>query len=120
MLLGVLGHVGFVSSLYSTAAAFAGPLWPARVQYVVAPLGLMINAVPLAPGGLGVGEAAMQALFTAVGQDGGKAFLMMLGFRVTLWVVSLIGVGYLVAGFTETRRAVAEARGSITPGAVKH
>src|SRR5262249_49930572 len=55
VLLGIIGHVGFVSSLYLVAASLPGPLWPARVQFVVAPLGLVINAIPLAPGGLGVG-----------------------------------------------------------------
>ena len=114
VLVSVLGHIGFVSSLYCVAAALEGSLWPARVHYVVAPLGLMMNAVPLSPGGLGVGEAAMQGLFTAVGEDGGKAFLAMLGFRATFWVISLIGVLYFIRGFSETRRAVAEASASAT------
>jgi len=114
ILISVLGHVGFASSLYCVAAALQGPLWPARVHYVVAPLGLMINAVPTSPGGLGVGEAAMQFLFNAVGEDGGKAFLMMLGFRATFWVISLIGLGYFLRGFSETRRAMTDAAANVS------
>ena len=61
------------------------------------------------PGGLVVGEAAMQGIFHSIGENGVNAFLAMLGFRVTLWVISLIGVGYLVAGYSETRRAIEQA-----------
>jgi glycosyltransferase 2 family protein len=109
VLLSVVGHLGFVSSLYCVAAGLEGPLWSWRVHFVVAPLGLMINAIPISPGGLGVGEAAMQALFASVGEDGSKAFLMMLAYRAISWSLAIIGVGYLIAGFSETRRAMAEA-----------
>jgi hypothetical protein len=112
VLVSVVGHVGFISALYCVAGALEGPMWPARVHFVVAPLGLMINAVPFSPGGLGVGEAAMQLLFSAVGENGGNAFLMMLGFRAIFWVISLIGVGYFLRGASETRRAIAAARTS--------
>jgi uncharacterized protein (TIRG00374 family) len=111
VLLSVLGHIGFVSSLYCVAAGLQGALWPWRTHFVVAPLGLMVNAIPVSPGGMGVGEAAMQALFNTVGEDGSKALMMMLIYRVISWTLSLIGVAYLVTGFAETRRAMAEARG---------
>jgi uncharacterized protein (TIRG00374 family) len=105
----VLGHLGFVSALYCVAAGLQGSLWPWQLHFVVAPLGLMINAIPISPGGVGVGEAAMQALFSAVGQDGAKALLMMLSYRAISWLLALIGVGYLVTGgFSETRRAMAD------------
>lgn len=109
VLLSVLGHIGFVSSLYCVALGLQGAQWPLSVHFVVAPLGLMINAIPISPGGLGVGEYAMQSLFASVGSDGAKAFLMMLVYRASSWLLALIGVGYLVTGFSDTRRAMAEA-----------
>jgi uncharacterized protein (TIRG00374 family) len=109
VLLSVVGHLGFVSSLYCVAAGLQGPLWSWRVHFVVAPLGLIINAIPISPGGIGVGEAAMQALFASVGEDGSKAFLMMLVYRAISWSLAIIGVAYLITGFSETRRAMAEA-----------
>jgi hypothetical protein len=110
VLLSVVGHVGFTSALYCVAAGLQGPLWPWRVHFVVAPLGLMINAIPISPGGVGVGEFAMETLFAAVGEDGFKAFLMMLVYRAISWSLALIGVVYLITGFTEARRAISEAR----------
>jgi uncharacterized protein (TIRG00374 family) len=110
VVLSVVGHLGFVSSLYCIAAGLQGALWPWRTHYVVAPLGLMINAIPISPGGMGVGEYAMQKLFTSVGEDGTKAFLMMLVYRATSWAIALVGVAYLVLGSSDTRRAMADAR----------
>jgi glycosyltransferase 2 family protein len=48
---------------------------------LVAPIGHLINALPLTPGGLGVGEAAFNALFHAAGMRGGADAL----FCVRLW-----------------------------------
>jgi glycosyltransferase 2 family protein len=55
----------------------------------VAPVGHLINALPVTPGGLGVGEAAFSALFTTAGIDGGAGALIC----VRLWnaAVALIG-----------------------------
>jgi hypothetical protein len=110
IVLSVLAHLGFVTSLYCIAAGLQGPLWPWRVHFLVAPLGLMINAIPISPGGMGVGEYAMQTLFSTVGEEGAKAFLMMLVYRATSWAIALIGVAYLVMGSADTRRAVKQAR----------
>ena len=106
-------HIGLVSSLFCAALALRTPEhpdWPARAHYVLAPIGLAINAIPLSPGGVGVGEGGMQFLFNSVGQAGSTAFAMMLAFRAMCWLISLVGVRFLVASFTETRRAIAEAR----------
>lgn len=41
---------------------------------VIFPLGLLVTALPLAPGGLGIGHMAFDSLFHAVGVDGGANF----------------------------------------------
>ena len=102
-------HLGLVSALYCAALALH-PGWPARVHYVLAPIGLTINAVPLTPGGAGLGEGGMQYLFDKVGEDGATAFVMMFAFRAMCWLIALVGVRFLVASFTETRRAIREAQ----------
>ncbi|MBI3465434.1 MAG: flippase-like domain-containing protein [Planctomycetes bacterium] len=102
-------HLGLVSSLFCAALALR-PGWPARVHYVLAPIGLTINAIPLTPGGAGLGEGGMQFLFKSVGEDGAIAFAMMVAFRAMCWLIALVGVRFLVASFTETRRAIAEAQ----------
>jgi hypothetical protein len=58
------------------------------------PMGFMANAVPLTPGGLGVGEAAFDALFALADLDGGAEVL--LGWRLLVVVIGLSGlVAYL-------------------------
>ena len=82
---------------------------------MLAPIGLTINAIPLTPGGAGVGEGGMQLLFNSVDkagstEAGSTAFAMMVAFRAMCWLIALVGVRFLVASFTETRRLLAEAQ----------
>ncbi len=97
-------HTLFILALYCCALALPGPNWPFLAHCVAAPIGLTINAVPLTSGGIGVGEAAMQQIYTMLGYDGAKAFLMMLSYRILCWIVSLGGVPYLVRSARARRR----------------
>lgn len=56
----------------------------------LAPIGYVINALPLTPGGLGIGEAAFNALFSLIGISGGADALLC----VRCWnvIVGLFGV----------------------------
>ncbi len=101
-------HTCLILSLYFTASAL-GP-WPLRVHAVVAPMGLAVNAIPITPGGIGLGEGAMQKLFEIAGQHGATALGMMLSYRVINWLLALGGVPYLIMSIGETRRALAEAQ----------
>jgi hypothetical protein len=61
---------------------------------ILIPFGFMANQVPLTPGGLGVGEAAFESLFSMAGLTGGAE--VMLGWRLLLLCVGLLGlVAYL-------------------------
>jgi uncharacterized protein (TIRG00374 family) len=108
-LLSVAGHVGFVLALRCGMAAVAPALPPARVHFMIVPLGLMVGAVPLTPGGAGPTEAVMQWLFDSVQQDGAMALLMMLAFRATQVLVAIVGMIYYLASRRETRQALSEA-----------
>jgi glycosyltransferase 2 family protein len=68
-------------------------LWQASL---LIPLGFLVNTVPLSPGGLGVGEAAFNALFTLVGLNGGADAL--LGWRLLTIVLSLPGLPVYLQG----------------------
>src|SRR4029077_1825861 len=70
-----------------------GNLWPACL---VIPLGFLVNTVPLSPGGLGVGEAAFNALFSLVQLTGGADAL--LGWRLLTIITSLPGLAVYVRG----------------------
>jgi len=60
------------------------------------PLGYLANALPITPGGLGVGEAALESLFTLGGLQGGAETL--LGWRIMMIISGLIGLVYFLKG----------------------
>ena len=61
--------------------------------FVATPIGLLVNAVPLSPGGLGIGENAFEILYRAIGgQNGAISFLLA---RVVLYSPALIGLAYI-------------------------
>jgi glycosyltransferase 2 family protein len=70
-----------------------GNLWQASL---LIPLGFLVNTVPLSPGGLGVGEAAFNALFSLVQLKGGADAL--LGWRLLNVVISLPGLAVYLQG----------------------
>lgn len=78
----------FISSLHTTAG-----LDFLRV-FVVTPIGLLVNAIPLSPGGLGIGENAFELLYRmAGGSNGATSFLIA---RVFLYSPALIGLAYVL------------------------
>ncbi len=57
---------------------------------LVAPLGHLINSLPLTPGGIGVGETAFNSLFALVGfRDGADALLCL---RISSLLVGALGL----------------------------
>ena len=63
---------------------------------LVIPLGDVANNLPLTPGGLGVGESAYNALFNAVGLEGGAEALLC--WRLWRAAVGLIGLALYLRG----------------------
>jgi glycosyltransferase 2 family protein len=63
---------------------------------LVAPIGHLVNSLPLTPGGIGVGETAFNALFLLTGLNGGADALLC----VRLWsiLVGLLGLVVYLAG----------------------
>jgi uncharacterized protein (TIRG00374 family) len=65
---------------------------------ILIPLGFLANALPVTPGGLGVGEAAFDRLFSLAGLTGGAEAL--LGWRVLMIVIGLLGLIFYLQGRT--------------------
>lgn len=62
--------------------------------FVATPIGVLVNAIPLSPGGLGIGENAFELLYKAVGgANGGTSFLLA---RVFLYSPALVGLVYVL------------------------
>jgi uncharacterized protein (TIRG00374 family) len=97
MLIAMVGFVGFVLTFYFSARVLTDssqeiPSWQAH--FLIAPIGLVIEAMPLFPGGAGIGEAGFGGLYALVGCAPALGVLASLMRRVVNWTLSLIG--YLV------------------------
>jgi glycosyltransferase 2 family protein len=86
--LSMLGHVALAVMLVGVASVFI-PLAPPLAVCLLSFLGLLANALPITPGGLGVGEAAFEGLFGAVGFAGGAA--LILAWRLGMLPLCILG-----------------------------
>lgn len=60
------------------------------------PMGYLASSLPITPGGLGVGEAALESLFTMSGLSGGAETII--GWRLIMIIVGLLGLVFYVKG----------------------
>jgi uncharacterized membrane protein YbhN (UPF0104 family) len=101
----LVGHVALVAT-FVALGRFLMPALPSRLVSLLALFGLFANAVPLTPGGLGVGEAAFETLFRIAGAGGGAGLL--LAWRIGMMPLVLIGGLLYVAGVRHPRPGVDE------------
>jgi uncharacterized membrane protein YbhN (UPF0104 family) len=64
----------------------------------ILPVGFVVNSIPLAPGGLGIGEAGFSALFLLFGSPEGAEFGLL--FHIIFFILAL-GIGGLIYLFTD-------------------
>ncbi len=93
-----VAHLAMVSSFYFASRAFTADD-PAAIPtfqeiMVVAPIGFIVQALPLSPGGVGVGEAAFAKLYELCGRDGANGLAARLALRLVEW--GLGACGYVV------------------------
>ena len=70
--------------------------------FVATPIGLLVNAIPLSPGGLGIGENAFELLYKTIGgRNGATSFLLA---RVFLYSPALIGLAYVLIRMVTRRK----------------
>jgi glycosyltransferase 2 family protein len=86
--------LGVVSFHFLVSAFYTSTLSLTTVLSFI-PLGFMIVAIPISPGGLGVGHAAFQTLFSFVGETNG-ANLFNIYFVVTLCFNLLGAIPWLI------------------------
>lgn len=90
----------------------AQPLNPSGATWLVSiliSLGFMANALPVTPGGLGVGEVAFNKLFELAGLTGGAETL--LGWRILTVLIGLLGLIF----YTQGRKRLVYERSSLRP-----
>jgi uncharacterized protein (TIRG00374 family) len=94
LLMSSIGFVGFTLTFYFSVLTLADPasVPPLTVHFVIVPIGLLIAAVPLLPGGVGLSELGFGGLYVAVGFLAPSAVLGSLVQRVNTWALALVGL----------------------------
>ena len=71
LLLSILIHVALAYLFYMVVIAYKVGNLDFVTQLLVMPIGLITIAIPIAPGGIGLGHAAFESLYAIVGVEGG-------------------------------------------------
>jgi glycosyltransferase 2 family protein len=107
-LLSLGNHLCVAFAILTLGRAF-GDAALSVLQYVaVSSIGNIASALPITPGGWGVGEAAYQYLFGLVGGDGTIGVAVSIAFKLLFGLIGLCGGGYLF--FSRGRREMRELR----------
>jgi len=98
MALSLAGFVGFVFLFYYSMLTLWDPGSRQKVpdlmqHFLIVPIGLVIQAMPLFPGGAGIGELGFGVLYRWLGKSEASGVLGSLVQRVIMWVYGLIGYG---------------------------
>ncbi len=104
--LSAVGHVILVWVFMAVGSVLI-PAAPAATTALLALLGMFANAVPITPGGLGVGEAAFDRLFALLGFTGGA--LVVLAWRLGMVPLSIVGFAWYVGGLSSTKNSATPA-----------
>jgi uncharacterized membrane protein YbhN (UPF0104 family) len=95
MVLAWIGHVGFVLSFWCCSRTLwdeAPGTMPTLTQhFLIVPIGLVIAATPLFPGGAGIGEMGYGGLYKLFGCASANGILGSLVQRVLTWVAGILG-----------------------------
>jgi uncharacterized protein (TIRG00374 family) len=98
-LIALVGHFCAILLIYLCSDLMSSGLDLLKIV-AVAPLGLLANALPITPGGLGIGEKGFDLLYKLVGGSaGGNSFLLA---RVFLFAPAILGAAIIVYEFIDS------------------
>jgi hypothetical protein len=94
MLLTAAAHLAIVFSFHVGARVFPPEhpetdLATLSELVVIAPIGFIAQIVPLAPGGVGVGEAAFAGLYRLTDRPESQGVIARLSMRIAEWMLAL-------------------------------
>jgi uncharacterized membrane protein YbhN (UPF0104 family) len=104
--LSFIGHV-VLAWMFAAAGRVVLPEAPVLLVALLSLLGMFGNALPITPGGLGVGEAAFQGLFALAGYSGGAP--LMLSWRLGMGIQCLTGCLFYIRGIRHPDAEIQEA-----------
>lgn len=98
----LVGHIAGATTYVVVASAII-PDAPWTLVAFLSMMGMVANAIPLTPGGLGVGEAAFDHLFATMGYSGGAALLVL--WRIAVLPLASVGATLYITGQARHARA---------------
>ncbi len=101
--LAMVNHTLFMS-IFGTASVSLLGVDSASLGAFLASFGALANVLPVTPGGLGVGEAALEQLFALVGAPGGA--LLMVAWRLAVLPLCAVGLLFYAVGIRPERRVL--------------
>ena len=117
--LAMVGHVGFVMSYYFASLAVPPPVPDLKTQWLIVPVGMVVESVPVTPGNLGVGEFLFGQLYRLANPDDAtfesKGALARMAERAVAWAVALIGLIFYLPLRATVRRLAAEQEAQVEP-----
>ena len=92
--LSAMAHLALVLSFYAATRVFAAEspqtdLITLPELVVIGPIGFIAQALPISPGGVGVGEAAFAGLFRLLDRPESRGVVARLAMRIAEWVIAL-------------------------------
>jgi hypothetical protein len=92
-----LGHIGFILAFYCSMRTLCdegpGQELPSLIQhFLIVPIGMVIQAMPLFPGGAGIGELGFGKLYQWLGCSEASGVLGSLVQRVLYWFIAALGL----------------------------
>jgi hypothetical protein len=94
LLVSMVNHASVVLGFVTAGLVLKDAVTP-FAHFVIDPLAMMMNVIPLTPGGIGLAEGAFSYLFQAAGSPNG-ALIGLLGRLMQYWVFALGGTVALV------------------------
>jgi uncharacterized membrane protein YbhN (UPF0104 family) len=109
MLLAMMTHGLLITAFWcvSRGLPITGPTF--RQNVVIVPIALVVGAMPLTPGGLGLTETALAELYEAIGLSESDGAMVALGYRALTYIVAGIGACYYLSAKRRMDRLLEEA-----------
>jgi glycosyltransferase 2 family protein len=102
-------HTLLVLAIWSIGQGLPMAAPSLATTFLVGPMSLAAGALPLTPSGLGTFEAAMDALYHAVGAQEGDGLMVALAYRMMTYVMAGLGAVYYLNARKTVGRVMHEA-----------
>ncbi len=97
VLLSFLNHLTVIGGILVLGRAFGDDILAWSSYFAIAPVATIVSALPIAPGGWGLGEAAYSSLFSMLGASAAIGLATSVSFRLLQMVISLVAGLFLFA-----------------------